>query len=978
MTFSRHLLAAAGAAALLAGCATSASAPDAPASTAEIASTTAAAATGAGRTWAHQGSDLTPDPAARFGVLPNGMRYILYRNATPATEASLRLHIDAGSTHERDDQQGVAHFLEHMVLNGTTNVPEGEFIRRLERAGLRFGPDTNASTEPDKTIYKLDLPETDAATIDTALLLLREVAGEATLDAGAIDRERGIILSEERTRNTPNERAQFRKRWSFLFKGQRLPNRLPIGSTDVIRNAPRERFVEFYQAFYRPERATLIAVGDFDPAEMERKIVSRFSDWRGRGPAGRDPDLGGVAPRETEALVIVEPGANEQAAITWLAPPERRADTRAVRREKTLQTFGLLALNNRLERLANSAAPPFTISIAARNTIYDTADSTDLIVVPQPGRWRQGLGAAEQEQRRLVQYGVTQAELNRVLASTRGRLTAAAAGAGTRRTPSLAEALLADLVGEDVTLTPADDLAMFEAVAKEATPELVSTAVRTLFQGSGPLLTLVSQAPVETGEQALLEAFNQSRQLAVAAPSADAVKTWTYTNFGAPGTVAERREAPEYGATLIRFGNGVRLTVRPSQARKDQILVNVRVGDGKLDVPVDRPSPELGLQLGGFTLGGLGRLTSEELDEALAGRVYSAVLAAGDDAFVLSGVTRPTDFALQMQVLAAYLTDAAYRPAGWERVRTFAGTIHDQLEGTPGGVFQRDSDALLRSGDRRWVLPSREEIAASRIDDVRAIVQPAFAAEPITVVITGDVTVDEAVRQTAATFGALPPRRPMSTSPAAARRIAFPTSPAQPVRRTHKGRADQALAMIAWPTADFYADPRRARTLNLLSDVLQLRLEEEIREKQGTTYSPSAGHEASDDFAGYGYMAAVIEAPPDKLDAFLTDASRIARELRERPVTADELERARRPRVEGLQRARAGNEWWLSNLRKVQADPRAVEALRTLESDYRAITPADLQRVAREYLVDSRAYRLLVTPGPGAAPAAAAAPRGAR
>lgn len=971
------LFAAAGVAALLAGCAygplepenayanAMAAGPRSPANTpassngapapqaAPVAKATSAAV------WPQQVSDLKPDPGARFGQLPNGMRYILYRNVTPATEASLRLRIDAGSLNEAEDQRGIAHFIEHMVLNGTKNVPEGEFVRRLERAGLQFGPDTNASTLPEQTTYELDLPETDAATVDTGLLLLREVAGEALFDPAAIDRERGIVLSEERTRNGPDYRA-FIQRLGFVFKGQRIPTRLPIGDVEVIRTAPRERFARFYDAFYRPERATLIAVGDFDVDVMERKIRERFSDWRGRGAPGADPDLGRIAQRGSEALVIVEPAAQEQLTVSWIQPSTAgKRDTREERRQDLLDALGFAVLNNRLQRLATGQNPPFTAAASSWTTQFESADVTDLVAVPEPGRWREALTALDQEQRRLVQYGVTAPELARAIADTRGALTAAVAGAGTRRSPALAEQLVSAVNEDEVFTTPADDLALFEEVAKAATPETVSAAAREGFSGQGPVLTLVSRQPVNTGGQALLNAYQQSRQLAVAAPAAEAAKTWAYTSFGTPGRVVEQRADPALGATFVRFANGVRLTVRPSQLRKDQVLVNVRVGDGRLDIPTNKPSPEIALPA--FTLGGLGKLTTEEIQEVLAGRVVGVNAGVDDDAFTLSGGTRPADFPLQMQVLTAFLTDPAYRPAAWERVRTALSTVHDQLEGTPGGVFQRDAEALLHSGDRRWVLPSRQEIAASRVEDLRSVLQPAFSNEPIEVIVTGDIAVEEAIKQTAATFGALPARR-AGTVPAAARRVAFPSDTRAVVRRTHKGRPDQGLAFIAWPTTDFYADPKRARTLNLLSDVLQLRLTDEIREKQGATYSPGASHSADQTFAGYGVLSAQIEAPPERLDAFLTDAEKIARELREKPVTADELERARRPRLEQIQRAQAGNQWWLANLERAATDPRVAASLATLQSDYRSVTPADLQRVAREYLIDSRAYRIVVAP----------------
>jgi zinc protease len=178
--------------------------------------------------WPQAKSDLPADPDVRFGTLPNGMRYAIRRNATPPGQTSLRLRIDAGSLHEAEDQRGLAHFIEHMAFNGTTHVPEGEFVRRLERHGLRFGADTNAGTEWTQTVYKLDLPENDSATIDDGLFLLREAVGEASFAPAAIDRERGVIQSEERTRATPSYRI-FVDEIAYLLRGQLMPRRIPIG-----------------------------------------------------------------------------------------------------------------------------------------------------------------------------------------------------------------------------------------------------------------------------------------------------------------------------------------------------------------------------------------------------------------------------------------------------------------------------------------------------------------------------------------------------------------------------------------------------------------------------------------------------------------------------------------------------------------------------------------------------------------------------
>jgi zinc protease len=903
-------------------------------------------------------SDLKPDPAVRFGMLPNGMHYEIMRNATPPHNASLRLRIDVGSMYEREDQRGIAHFIEHMVLNGTTHVPEGEFEKRLERVGLKFGPDTNAMTEFQQTVYMLDLPETDETTVDTALFLLREATGEATFAPDAIDRERGIVLSEERTRATPQLR-NVEDELNYLLKGDVLPTRLPIGSTDIIRTVQRDKFVEFYNAYYRPERATLIAVGDFDVDAMEKKIRDQFGGWQGRGKAGPELPAAQVAARGEESHVFAEDGVPDRISLGWVAPPDLRADSRAVREERLVPILGLAILNRRFARLAEAGEAPFVGAGAGREDQAHRADVTQIVAVPKPGQWKQALAAIEQEQRRAMRFGFTQAELDREVNQLRASLTAAVAGAATRATSVLAQQMVANVDARHVFDTPAETLAEFDEVVHGLTAQQVSDATRKLFSGTGPLVYMTGPTAIAGGEAALRTAFDDSRKAPVSAGAVMQAKAWPYGSFGAPGAPIERRELAALGATEIRFPNGVRLTVKHTDFAKDQILVSVRIGHGDLDLPGDEAKKAWAFAAGAYTLGGLGKIGYEDLQQALTSKVYSASFSVGEDAFTLTGQTRPADFGTELQLLTAYASDPAYGPNGWNRLRAMSATIHNQLASTPEGVVGRDLPALLHAGDPRFATPSQEEMAASSIDAAKALLAGPLATGPIEIAIVGDVSVDEAVKQVAATFGALPPRKPAPV-PAAALRTAFPAPGL--VRETHHGRADQGLAFIAWPTADFYSDVHRARTLDVLAQVLQLRLIDEIREKQGTTYSPQAGHQASEIFPGYGYMAAQIEAPPEKLDGFLADAGRIVADLRDHPVSADELERARKPLVENLLRQQASNAWWLAGLADVQSKPKAAEALADMLDEYKAVTVADLQAVASRYLVDGKAWKLEVVP----------------
>ncbi|CAN5233331.1 insulinase family protein [soil metagenome] len=910
--------------------------------------------------WAQAYSDIAADPAVKFGTLPNGMRYAIMKNATPKGQASVRLRFDAGSMEERDDQQGLAHFLEHMAFNGSKKVPEGEMVKMLERLGLAFGADTNASTGFTETTYQLDLPKTDDATVDSSLMLMRETASELLINQDAMDRERGVVLSEERTRDGPQLRV-YKSQLAFWLPGHLANRRLPIGKVDILKNAPNTAIRDYYQAYYRPERATLIVVGDFDPAAMEAKVVKQFGDWKAAGPVGPEPALTLPAKRGPEARVAVEPGAPLALQMSWVSPPDLEPDSKAKRRHDLLDMLGFGIFNRRLERLGRSGEPPFIGAGAYDGDQFHSAKLTNISITAQPGRWREGLAAAEQEQRRLVQFGVRQDELDREIAELRTGLKARADAMATRRTPVLADELVGTLEDNIVQTNPAQDLAMFEEQVRGLTPAQVSAAMKTAFGGSGPLIFLSTPTAIEGGEPALTAAYNTSRAKPVTASAAEVAKTWPYERFGAMGKVADQSDITDLETVFVRFANGVRLTVKPTKFRDDEILVSVRFGDGRLGMPTDRVTAAWAAP-SAFTEGGLTDLTTEELENVMRSKILSSDLSIDDDAFSLSGETRPEDLDIQLQLLAAYAVHPGWRPEAFQRMRTFGGTIHDQQDATPEGVLGRELAKLSHSGDMRWAFPTRAEIAASKPEDLQALMKTPLQSGPVEVVIVGDTTVEKAIEAVARTFGGFDARPGAGFKPGEAKTVAFARPTAAPIILTHKGRADQAIAFMAWPTDDFFADMQRSRTLRVLSDILDLRLIDEIREKQGTTYSPQVSSSASSVFKGYGFISANIEAQPEKMEPFFGDVMKIAADLRNTPVTQDELDRAKKPALEALEKRKQTNEFWLGQLSGAQADRRKLDAIRSSASSIQRVTAADIQAAAKTYLVDDKIFKVIVRP----------------
>jgi len=918
--------------------------------------------------WPQARSDLRADPNIRFGALPNGMRYAILRNATPPGQASMRLRFNVGSLMERDDQQGLAHFLEHMAFNGSKNVPgRGEMVKTLERLGLQFGADTNAATGFDNTTYKFDLPKSDNESLDTALMLLRDIAGNLTLDQGAMDQERGVILSEERLRDSPAYRVT-KSRIGFTMEGQRVPERWPIGLVPIIQSAKVDKLADIYRHYYRPERATLVVVGDFDVDAMEARIKAKFGDWQGQGPAGPDPDLGNVRQRGEAFRVAVEPGSSTDLELAWVGPPDLSADNLAKRRREVVDQLALAVMNRRFAALARSQDPPFLSAGAFHGDEIRSEEVTGVLASVQPGHWKQALDSAEGEVRRAVQYGVRPDELEREISDTEAGLKVAAAGATTRRTAALADEIIGTVDEDDVETNPTDDLAYFNAIAKNLKPDDVTAALREMFKGSGPLVFLASPDQIDGGEAALKSAFEIAAAAPVTAPEAPRQVDWPYLTFGAPSKVADEKDITDLDTVFVRFDNGVRLTVKPTKFQQDQVLVEVRYGLGLESLPPDQQA--VSWASSAIAEGGLKQISADDAERALAGHVYAVNIGVQDDAFTLGGETRPSDLETQLQVLAAYLTDAGWRDEAFTRMRTYAETLNSQFQATDTGLLQRDIQGLLHGGDKRWTFPSATQMAAEDEAQLKAEFAPAMASGPVEVDIVGDITVDKAIDAVAQTFGAIPRRPDPAPLVDPAHSPDFPAAVSQPLVETHTGRPDQGVAFIAWPTNGFFASPDMARTNDVLRRVLQLRLTDVLRLKEGVTYSPSAGSTASMVWPHYGYVSALMEAPPDKLAGFFTDVDQIAADLAAKPVSDDELLRAKKPALDALDRAVHTNQYWLG----AQADPRRLDAIRSAEAGLERVSAADVQKAAAAELRQDASWKLEIKPAVGASPAPATAP----
>jgi zinc protease len=908
--------------------------------------------------WPQQHSDIPADKAVLFGQLANGMRYAIMRNTTPKGAVSMWFNIDAGAMQESDAQQGLAHFLEHMAFRGSRHVPEAEVWPGLQRLGMAIGADANAATSQFNTVYQFNFPRNDAATIDTGLMRLRDIASELTLAQTAMDAERGAVLSEERLRDTPAMRGtkQFMRQ---LFPDDIVNARWPIGQTEVLKHAPVSLIRDYYAAFYRPERATLIVVGELDPAAIEAKIKTLFADWKPTGPAGHDPARPAPGPRTAQGSLFVEAGAPASLTLSYVLPGP--PDTVAREVDDMAKLLALQILQFRLAEVTNGSDHVFAqiTPQGSRDIPGATLWYAEMQIRPQD--WRLALDAAIHVTRQMEIYGVTADELARAEGGVRAMLEAGLANADTRPTRDLAEAITSQVVMHEVYESPAESLAIADQAFKILTPEKMRAAIVDMMHDHGPLVFLASPTPIEGGEAALSAALAADMKAPLAPPAAEARVAWPYASFGPPGKVVERKTISDLQTTFIRFANGVRLTVRPSAMHVGEIVVNLRIGNGRLDLPIDRPSAAWAIDDNALFLGGTKAVAYEDIGRALPGRLLRDEESLRDDGILLRGTTRPDDLAAQLQIFAALVSAPGWRAGALERARTLEVTKARAAATSPSELFERVRACRLFGNDPRWCKPSLAQLAEVKPEALEEVLAPLLAAAPLEVVIAGDVKLDATVDAVASTFGALPKRGEDTSSLVRGTVIHFPPPGPAPLEIHHEGRADQGLAAVAWHTTDrFHAED--AATLEVLSAVIASRLMDRLRVNEGVTYSPGVRSFGSDAVPSQGYVYAETELPPAKMPMFFAAIRAIAADLRAHPVTPDELERARKPAVEDMIAQQQTNLFWIEDLIGAQDDPRRLDLIRTTVPLLEAVTAADLQAAANRYLGDGKEWKLEITP----------------
>jgi len=782
------------------------------------------------------------DPSVSVGTLPNGLRYYIRRNPTPAGRAELRLVVNAGSVLEDADQLGMAHFVEHMAFNGTTHYQKNELITYLQSIGMQFGADLNAHTNYDETTYELTVP-TDSAALHAGLTILEDWAHGVQFDSANVVAERKVILEEWRLRTGAGTRIQLAHD-SVRYRGTPYPSRLPIGTVESISNTNPAALKRFYHDWYRPNLMTVIVVGDFDQAAMVRAITRRFGALVNPKPARPRPDIKPALPTSPTVSLVQSPEVDGWSAAVMYHRPSTRAvpSSYGAYRDARVENVLLNILNQRLGQLAQQPNTPVLSAGVGEDRLQRGAMVYELVLTSKPMRLDTAIARAAAELARIGRDGVSPSELDAQQKILLRQGDDAVAQASAVTSAALAAQYVTNALRGNVSLSPTQIRTLLEQYVPMVTVADVKALAQAISADTAPFVVVsipaVQSMPVDSAtsrpsQRSLLAAVAMGRTMALPPYDAALASAPLVPYPPAAGTITTTRTIASIGVTEWTLSNGVHVLLKPMRTGDDKIyLSGTRAGGYALADSATYPSAVMAAQLLGA--GGVGTLSNDAIRDRFPGVNAGVGTFIGDYADGVTGQSgaRPDDRTLLFQLL--YLKFTAPRVDSSVFARWRVEAEHPT---------QFDMQLLLLGQFLRNDSPFGRPVMGAVADSVDASRALSFYrsrfgdASDFTFVLAGAFTLDEIRPLVLQYLGGLP-----STGAAATTRDLGVRPHLGPVQHflLTQNVDPQAKTIMVFTTPDS-ATIADAATVNALATALQERLTFVLRQKLGGVYAVQVG-----------------------------------------------------------------------------------------------------------------------------------------
>lgn len=907
-------------------------------------------------------SSLKEDPLLVKGKLENGLSYYIRPCAEPKGRVTIRLRVGTGSLSEAEEDQGIAHFIEHLEFNGSKTFKRGDVIVEMQRHGLGLGGDANAYTSFDETVYMMDLPNLEEKTVNLAFTIMRDFCDGALLEDSAIDAERGIIESEYKARDSAGYRA-LKTTFGFLLKGSRIPERFPIGSLDFIRNSKHDQFRNFYKTHYVPSNMQLILSGDISADQAKAWIDKYFKDMKGQDYNFK-LDAGELnLPKGMDAVWIYNDELSSTSVdLGVIRKYEHKEDTASQRIKDLPLDLAFVMLNKRFSRMVNKEDCPFISASMGQQELFKQADIINVSATTSHEKWEKALAAIEQEVRRAVKYGFTREELEEECKSLVNSYEVRCKTWPTVKSNAMAGIIAQGIAGQQVLTDPFEELRILKegvdivmknpelcriALAKEWAPEVIQAVV-------------TSNVENKDGQKEVLACLKSSLTTEVEALKLEALEPFAYEKIGTPGKVASMKHIDDLDISQYVLSNGIKVNLKPTDFDKDVITIRFSIDGGRVTAPLDKPGID---RFAGVIInqGGLEKHSGEDLARLMAGHSVGVGFSVQNERFVLSGGTTREDLELQLKLMVAHVMHPGYRSEAEMKFRRSLPLMYKNIMHSPDGVLSTKGMSFLLNGNPRLTDPGQEKMEQLTTADVKSWIDSYLKEGYMEVSIVGDFKKEDIIPVLNATLGALP-ARPDSPKKINHDELAVKMADSGKVENiAYPSEIDRTFACIVWKTKDGF-DRQYGRKVNLVNALLKHRLFKGIREKMGEAYSPFVKSSLSMTYPDLGYMMAICPGVLKNKDAVAAAVSEIASQLAEGTIDQDELDRAKLPLINGFERDLRNNGYWIDVIADSQADPEDIEMARTRIEAYKNMSLDEINALVKEIFKKDNSLNINIIP----------------
>ena len=904
---------------------------------------------------------LPTDPALVTGQLPNGLRYIIRSHTNPQGRVGIWLHVSSGSLNETDSTRGLAHYLEHMAFNGSTNFPPGSVVPFFQSLGLAFGRDQNAFTSFDQTTYQLALPGGDRGVVDKGMLFMSDVALRLSLEPSAIESERQVILEEKRARSSGRQRVQDQV-YAQVAPESTVGRRLPIGSEATIKSVTPADFRDYYTRWYVPSNMTVIVVGDTDPAMVVDVITKHF----GGGPTVPEPtprDVGLKPTAGPRAIVATDPELTRaEVSIARLDLPREPTTTVAQSRRELVDMMGAWAFNRRMSARVAAGGTAFLGASASIQDWPRTMRMVTLSASGQPGTWRAMLSELGTELQRARLHGFTDAEVQ----DARTMLIADAEETVRRETTRPAREVLRELNSDVTRLTPSTSAAQNLALLQRLLPGITAREVSDAFAGTfDPTRSLfIAELPSSDGapsEAELVALGRTAIDVKPDKPAEVARATSLLAALPTGGTVVESVTHAASGVTSMWLDNGVRVHHRQMDQRRNEASVSITLAGGAIEeTAANRGISEAARRA--WERPASSTLTSTQIRDLMTGAKVRVHSHAGGDTLTLTVSGDVAELERGLQLAYLLLTDPVLEAAALEQWKDVETQRITERKSQPMQVLMDSSmTAIYPAGETRPKSLTTEQVRAITRPAAQAWLKRLIVDAPIEVAVVGDVDREAATRLVSRYVGALPARPRISDKSLwNLRAIVRPQGPIR-VGESIDALTPQAAVLTGFFGADL-RNIRDTRLLNMAARVLSTRMYKTIRQDKQLVYSIRAASDPAVVYPGFGFFVAIAPTEPAKAQALAAAVEDTYAEFAKDGPTPEELTVARKQMANLLDEEMKTPDFWLGRLASLDYRGLALDDLVQAPSQYQQFTAQEIQEAFVRHDRPEARFRVVITP----------------